>query len=702
MRPLASWNKIAWGAAILATTMIVALAVWWRSAWPGPYFSEVRAQFRRSDFQLLDERDRLVQELRVNFEARRREWLPLSRVPPAWLELLIHSEDRRFFEHTGVDWRAVGGALYQKIKGERLRGASTLSMQLVALLDPSLGRAQRGRSLRGKILQMRAARALERHYRKNEILEAYLNLVTFRSDLRGLSAASAKLFGKDLHGLSLSEMSALVVLLQNPNLSPRQVETKACALLKRKYLDAGSLCEKFSLGVAAPPAMARRGDWAPQAARQLQKDFPQVDQLRSTLNLELQQFVTEAVESQIRSLAHRNVQDAAALVVDNQSGEIKAYVANGGGQSSARHVDGIRALRQVGSTLKPFLYAQALEKKIMTLDTRLDDSAVEFPVAGGSYRPMNYDRIFHGLVPMKIALASSLNVPAVKTLDLLGVNEFYEFLQRFNLRVPFASDYYGPSLALGAIDLSLWDLTRAYLTLANGGRAKDLRWVKGAPTETRVLPAEVTQIIVHILSTKEYRRLGFGPSSPLDLPFPVAAKTGTSKDMRDNWCLGFNDRYTVGVWVGNFSGEPMWNVSGVMGAAPLWAQIMKFLHEQPPQNLSPRSLALASAENLFVRGTDAAQVSKDLASSLDRIFYPSPQMMVAIDPDLPRDLQKIFFTSEQPSAEKYFRLNGLRLGSALHPLPWSPRPGKHKLELINAQSKVLDSVNFSVRGMAQF
>ena len=240
-----------------------------------------------------------------------------------------------------------------------------------------------------------------------------------------------------------------------------------------------------------------------------------------------------------------------------ESGDVLAYIGNNGVRSSARYVDGTRALRQAGSILKPFLYALAFDRKVLTPVSLLDDSPLELAVGGGSYRPRNYDEQFHGLVTARTALASSLNIPAVRTLQLVGVEDFWSTLRRLGFRSLEESEFYGPSLALGTADICLEDLVNAYRSIANGGVLTASRLTPDTPRskEGRVFSRGAAFLVSDILSDRESRALTFGLENPLATRFWTAVKTGTSKDMRDNWCVGYSERYTVGVWIGNFSGR---------------------------------------------------------------------------------------------------------------------------------------------------
>src|SRR5207249_8576927 len=217
----------------------------------------------------------------------------------------------------------------------------------------------------------------------------------------------------------------------------------------------------------------------------------------------------------------------------------------------------------------------------------VEEGRVEILVSGGLYRPQNYDEGFLGLVSVRTALASSLNVPAVRTLGLVGDEVFAQRLRRLGFEgLPEGGDFYGPALALGSADVSMWELVNAYRTLANSGRLSRLRLTPGETTgeQRRVYSEAAAFLVSHMLADRESRSATFGLENALATPFWTSVKTGTSKDMRENWCVGYSRDYTVGVWVGNFSGEPMWNVSGITGAAPVWLEIMNWLHRDKPSD----------------------------------------------------------------------------------------------------------------------
>jgi penicillin-binding protein 1C len=682
-----------------------------------PTYQQVREAWRGSEVRLLDRNGALLQELRQDTDGRRTDWVGLDAVSPALIGTVLHAEDQRFHDHAGVDWRAVGKAALTNWLRDRPRGASTLSMQLAALLDPDL-RARAGRrDLGEKWRQMEAARALEQSWSKTRILEAYLNLLPLRGELIGIDAASRGLFDKRPAGLDDAEALILAALIRAPNAPPARVAERACALAAG--LGAAPDCK--TLRARALNALSGRhpilpaADLAPHAARFLLDSAAAkpVGSLRSSLDAGLQRQVRDALRTQLKRLAARNVQDAAALVVDNASGQVLAYASVSGDASASPHSDGVRAPRQAGSTLKPFLYALALDRRLLTAASPLPDDPVLLATAGGQYAPGNYDQRYRGLASLRPALAASLNIPAVHTAQLLGLERYADGLARLGFgQLTEAADFYGPALALGSLDVSLWELVNAYRTLANGGRPDRLSLSPEARPEQppkapapRVFSATAAWLIADILGDRQARAATFGLESPLATPYWSAVKTGTSKDMRDNWCVGFTPRHTVGVWVGNFSGEAMHDVSGMHGAAPVWAEIMDSLQGDapsiepaPPAGLVSRTVrppGEPARKEWFLAGTAPEQPGWPAAAAPPaRILQPADSGLYALDPDLPRQRQRLRFSAQHPPPGAAWQLDG-------KPMPepdWLPVAGKHQLRLLDAEGRELDSVRFEVRG----
>lgn len=681
-----------------------------------PTFEHVRASHRASDLQLLDRRGEPLQLLRLDKQQRALPWTPLAEFSPALLHALLLSEDRKFYEHSGVDWGAVAASAWGYLWNQRTRGASTLTMQLAGLIDADLARPRQGRSSTQKLGQAWTARQLENEWSKAQILEAYLNRVPLRGELVGIPAAARLLFDKSPAALDARESALLAALLRAPNARPGLVSQRACELLGQQQ--AGLKPNKPSnpdcpgLELQAAAAFARRP--APLPGEQLAPHFARLalradgpNQQRSTLDARLQRLALQVLKQQLIELQGRNVEDGAVVVLDNASGEVLAWVGSSGAElSNAAEVDGVLARRQPGSTLKPFVYQLALEKKLITAASLLDDSPAQISTAAGLYLPQNYDRHYRGWVSARAALGNSLNVPAVRVGSMLGPDKLATRLDDFGLALAQDGSYYGASLALGSAEVNLLSLTNAYRALANGGLYSAAR-LPGKPLAgpRRVADAASTFVVADILADNNARALTFGLDSVLATSGWSAVKTGTSKDMRDNWCIGFTDRYTVGVWVGNAGGEAMHEVSGVSGAAPVWQQLVRYLHQGRPSKApkAPAGLTQQLArfegarsepprQEWFVRGTELAHVSL-VASAPRGITSPRDGAIYALDPDMPPAAQRIVFEGETGQ----WRLDGKLLGRG-STWQWAPMPGRHQLVLLDAKGQVLQTVGFEVRG----
>ncbi|AJC20489.1 penicillin-binding protein 1C [Pandoraea pulmonicola] len=720
-----------------------------------PSFDDVRQDWRASDWILLDRRGEPLQRLRADMQAQRGDWVTLADVSPAFRQALIVSEDKRFYEHSGVDWRGVAAAAWGNLWHSRTRGASTLTMQLAGLLDDDLRPSTRNRSMTQKIGQAATAVWLEQRWRKDQILEAYLNLVPFRGELVGISAVSQTLFGKLPIGLDARESALAVALLRAPNAPAPRVAQRACTILRDlgQASDCNGLEGYTQLVFSRPASVMNTRDavnLAPHFARRVFGETrpPAGTRITSTLDARLQRVAVTTLQQTLRELGmpgrSRNVQDGAIVVIDNASGDILAWVGSSGALSSAAEVDGVTSLRQAGSTLKPFLYAQAIAEQRLTAASLLDDSPLDLPTGGGLYIPQNYDRHFKGWVSARTALGSSLNVPAVRTLVMVTPRRFAQTLVSLGLPLTQSGDYYGFSLALGSADVTLLSLTNAYRALANGGTAGAVnermdRSASGArpagnadaakahnvgdtkrdsrrPAQTPVFSPQVSFIVSDMIADRQARTRTFGLDSPLSTRYWTAVKTGTSKDMRDNWAVGYSRRYTVGVWVGNADGAPMWDVSGVSGAAPIWHRIMDYLHRRtasPPPSPPPglEHVAVQYAEHVepareewFLAGTSqrtialSALATKAPSGPLWRIAGPADGTIVALDPDIPPANQRLWFqvAAAWPKGAAW-RLDGKPLAGRAR-VSWLPWPGRHTLELVDAAGVVRDSVHFEVRG----
>jgi penicillin-binding protein 1C len=734
------WARAALAAACLAACLSAQAAI--------PSFDQVRAAYRSSETVLLDRHGAPVQTLRTDAHARRGAWVPLPRISPALRAAAIASEDQRFLRHAGVDWSAVAGAAVGRANPGGTRGASTITMQLAGLLDPDLALTRGGRSVGTKIEQAAAALRIERTWSKDQILEAWLNLVPFRGEQVGVAAMSQALFQKAPSGLNAEESAIAAALLRAPNAAPALVGQRACGVLKAQGRgDACATAQGFAeLTLArAPSASTDPGDQlAPHFARQLLKTMGKAPSatLRTTLDAGTQRRARDALRQQLAELRDRDVEDGAVIVLDNASGDVLAWVGSSGDLSQAAAVDAVVAPRQAGSTLKPFLYEQAIEQRWLTAASVLDDAPTRLRTPSGLYIPQNYDHDFKGPVTVRTALGSSLNVPAVRTAVMVSPDRFARRLVALGLPIRKPGDFYGYSIALGSPEVTLLSLANAYRALANGGLASAPRLQPGPDTApgTRVMAAAPSFVVADILADNGARVPTFGLDNALATRYWSAVKTGTSKDMRDNWCVGFSARYTVGVWVGNASGAPMHAVSGVSGAAPVWRTVMDALQrsdvaaEHPgrvARAASPRALAARDAPaaaiqpgaptppagvvaqpvtfdgqleaprtEWFLAGTETARITpaSPAGSAARLIASPDDRSVVALDPDIPPAAQRLRFEAVAPlPAGASWRLDGKRLGAA-RPLPWSPWPGRHVLELLDAKGVALDTVSFEVRG----
>ncbi|HVI98133.1 MAG TPA: penicillin-binding protein 1C [Sphingomonas sp.] len=673
-----------------------------------PSYKAVKAAWRPSEAWLYDRDGTLIDSVRVDFQVRRLAWTPLGTVAPVMRETLIASEDQRFRDHHGVDWLAIFGAVRDRIEGQPSRGASTLTMQLAGFLSSDLARPG-ARGWLDKLRQMRAARELEAHWSKDQILEAYLNLAGFRGEAQGIGAAALGLFGKTPAALGRDDALLLTALLPDPQGSPAGVARRACALGHGKVP-----CARLEAAAWAMLAPTRGLQLDPELAPHLAVKLLTKPGMRvtSTIDARIQRIATASLARQLHGLLGR-ARDGAVIVVDNATGDVLAYVGGAGDASTAPAVDAADSYRQAGSTLKPFLYADAIEKGYLTAASILDDSPVQLDTASGLYVPQDYDRAFKGPVSARAALAGSLNVPAVRTLVLVGVEQFRDRLWDTGYRgLTEDGQYYGYSLALGSAEVTLMQQVAAYRSLAEGGRWSSLRLTKGdpAPEPRAITTPAAAWIVGDMLADPNARVATFGLDNALRLPFWAAVKTGTSKAMRDNWCIGYSTRYTVGVWVGNKEGDPMRAVSGTSGAAPVWRDVMLAIHERrhPPAPERPKGVvaervAFAGTPeqpriDYFIAGTGQTRIATAPETARrPRITNPVTGSVYAIDPDIPIDRQRLAIGVTGEVTAHRLTLDGRDLGAAnAHPLVFAS-PGKHRLRLTDLGGKVVDQVLFTVR-----
>jgi penicillin-binding protein 1C len=556
--------RLLWRAAILVGVPTILTAAW---LWlPGPALDGVLDG--RPGARITDRTGALLAVLpgrAGSFQIR----LAGAAIPPACSDLFIRLEDARFRAHPGVDPLALLREAVHLVNGTGLRsGASTITMQLARILHPHPGGAG------GKLGEMVDALRLEARLSRDQVLAAYLNEVPFGRNARGIGAAAWTYFGADLSTLSEAQLLALAVIPRNPTLYDPFAHPGALAAAAEREssrLGLGLAVEEIDTAVRGAKTSRPVGG-APHFARYVQRLVtaetlvPVDGEVRTTLDLALNREVEATVRFVLDRYSSARVTNAAAVVIDNRTGSVLAWVGSRGfeDETNAGQIDGVLIRRQSASTLKPFLYARAVEKG-WTAATLLPDA----PLAFGSpdeeaYRPQNFDKRSHGVVRLRTALASSLNVPAVFTLSRVGVPDFVETLRAVGFSVPSdAASRYGLGMAVGNAEVSLLELTHAFSVFPRGGTLAPLR-VSGGPGKPpeRVFDPFAAWIITSILSDPSARATGFGTHTYFRVPFPAMFKSGTSSEFTNLWSIGATPSVTAGVWAGNFDGRAVRNKTG--------------------------------------------------------------------------------------------------------------------------------------------
>jgi penicillin-binding protein 1C len=568
-----------------------------------------KEEFRKDTLQsmrVVDRRGVLLREV-LSDQQGRGQWKPLACIAASFQSATIAAEDKRFRYHPGVDPIAIVRAAVGNLKkGSLQSGGSTLTQQVIRNVY------HHPRTLWYKILEAWYALRLERMMSKQEILEQYVNRAPYGNQLFGVEAAARCYFGKTANDLSLAESAFLAAIPNAPTVfNPHKNPDVVCARQKvvlRRMLQQGIIGkEQFERAIEQPlriisPEASFRAPHAVEMVLRTLRAYPEASVIETTIDDALQQDVYWIVKARLAALKKKNVTNAAVVIIHNETSEIRALLGSTDYFDEEKHgqVNGALALRQPGSALKPFMYGVALEAGY-TPASILADIPTEIADDRGSYIPLNYDRHFHGPVRLRTALACSYNIPAVRVLQTLGVDAFLQRLRKAgfgSLNQP--ASYYGYALTLGDGEVTLLELTTAYASLASGGIWQPTKLLKSVrlgdrqeqvpvlqeavpESNVRIYDERVAYLLTDILSDRSARRPAFG--NAFRFPFPCAVKTGTTKDYRDNWTVGFTTDYTVGVWAGNFDGSPMHNVSGVTGAGQVFFDIMMLLHKRnPPLN----------------------------------------------------------------------------------------------------------------------
>lgn len=676
-------------------------------------------------------------------EQRYAKQCAINDISPHLIDATLSAEDRRFYDHSGIDWlasaRAIGTAL---LRGEAQSGASTVTQQLVKLTQPG------PRTIRRKLAEMWIARRVEREWSKQRILEEYLNRLDYGNLQHGIAAASRFYFDKPPADLSAAEAALLAGLPRAPSrLNPHTNMTAARErqqwVLGRMRANGVLNAEAHARAVSeplriAPPKHAWQAPHFVDLLLQRRNILPPAGgPVRTTLDLPLNRFVESALTDQLRLIAENHATSAAAVVIHNPTGDILAMAAasNDEFQAGSGQLNGAWIIRSPGSAVKPFTYLLALERGANP-GTVVADVPTDFPTTTGLYRPNNYNHRYHGPVSLRNALGNSLNVAAIRTLELGGgPDALHRRLSELGLStLDHTPEYYGLGLTIGNGEVRLLELTNAYATLGRLGMHRPYRLLDNPlhdKSSRQICDPRASWLIADMLADKHARSAAFGLNSYLAFDFPVACKTGTSSAYRDNWVVGFTPEFSVGVWTGNMDGSPMRGITGVTGAAPVMHQIFKHLHETrgttwferpdgitnhrihpltgrltvndqpggidekclwPPEASRPEDF---DKEGRVILPNEYAQwltspqnalgdlVTRAAAASELRVLHPQAGTIYYLDPDLPAASQRIRLRAEAPGEVAWSCETLVIDGDDTHPAI-QLQPGRHVLTATDA------------------
>jgi len=520
-------------------------------------------------------------------KARVNLWRDIDSFPDILKKAVIAAEDKRFYYHPGFDPVALVRAFCTNIgNGRTISGASTITQQVVRLIRP------RPRTYGAKIVEFFSSMKMEWQLTKEEILELHLNLSPMGGAIRGAALASRIYFGKDVTQITVPEAVVLAALPRSPSrYSPRHAKGRTQLFAEKdrilgRMADLGYISSSRYSAAVGEPVRFQRSEFPLEAPHLV--DFVMMDapndgtEVRTTIDLDVQHSLEQILSSHRNRLHRQGIYQVAAMIVSVPHREVLAMVGSlRYGERDFGYNNAVLARRSAGSTLKPFLYALALEKGFHAF-SEIPDTFRRYPTPHGDYMPVNADRRSYGPVNIRSALGNSLNISAVKMARSLGVDTLYSLLSRLELvdeKSP-SSEYYGLGIAIGNIEVSLYRLVQAYASLADSGVFRHLKVVKGEGETSgdSVFTPEAAYIVTHILSDPAARLLTFGNPDYFDYGFPVALKTGTSTNYKDTWLVGYTPRHVVGIWAGNFDGRPNNGVTGPRACGPILKDIVHYLY----------------------------------------------------------------------------------------------------------------------------
>lgn len=636
--------------------------------------------------------DRDGMPLRVRLAADDSDLRPVNHasISPWVIQALIAAEDKRFFQHPGIDPLAILRAAGQNLRyRRRISGASTLTTQVIRMAEP------RRRTPSTKLIEAFKAIGLERDLDKQAILEQYLNRAPFGGNLHGIESAAQRYFGKSAADLTLAEAALLAGLPQAPSrLRPDRYPDAAFQrmqyVLERMeavgFINAGQRAQALRQPLDA--RAVERSFHAPHFSDWVLEHYRKsTGTVRTTLDSALQYAIENLVALHFRSLAGQGVTDAAVVVIDVESGAVRAMLGSPDYHHHHHHgmFNSALAIRSPGSALKPLIYALALEQGMMSPGTMLDDS----PMILRDTSFVNFDQTFRGAVSVRDALVASLNIPALRVTAMVGLRETIDGLHALGLSsLDRPAGDYGLGIALGGGDVRLLDLVNAYACLARGGYYRPYRLIEDDVADRsghRVFSPETAFMIADMLGGPERSLDVFGHAADARLP-RMAWKTGTSSGFRDAWTIAWNPQYVVGVWLGNHDGSGSPALVGARSAAPLAGAVFRYLERRadgavwfiPPETLRQRTLADGTRE-WYVPGVSVDPRTQSPSVEPLRIVSPVSGSVFRVQPEN-RGEQVITLRARgmEPGTPLHWFANGEYLGQSADTLPWTLHAGKWK------------------------
>jgi len=684
--------------------------------------------------------------------------LEFSRLPQFLPPLLVAAEDKDFYVHPGVDWKGVARAAYLNLQAGRVvAGGSTITQQLAhQILFPDRT-GQKG--IIDKVVESLVALTLDAIWSKDQILEEYLNRMYFGRLAYGIEAAAQQYFGKSATQLDLAEGSALLAFLHLPGLSDPRENLDLLRARQRYILDRGVATNAITPAEANLAYLEElffvdvpSGNLTHQCLQQylldqaalvvgaLNRDATDLSGLtiQTTLDQNFMRASGRILQGRLDELPDEHqVSNAATVAIVPATGEVLTYVCNTSVTEKDLAVDLAQAPRQPGSAIKPVTYLQALTQGFTLADFLHDSAQTFYTFDGKPYVPEDYDRRERGPVTVREALASSLNIPAVELLSEVGLDGFFDTARALGIESFTDTHRYDLAITLGGGEVSLFELTSVYATLANHldrvepyviedvRRGGEIIYQHQPAQFEDVLGSSSTQfsfLIADVLADNQARRFAFPEINPLVTSQAAAAKTGTTQDFKDSWTLGYNPAIAVGVWVGNADYTPMQGISGVQGAAPIWHDLMEMYlqhgyrgwYEMPdgvvvqPICLDTECMDLKT--EYFLAGTEPADLSvagvrsQPVETSTPvRITYPYRGQVFQINPaDDLAQFQQVIFKVEAPDGSAIeWRLDGSLIGktrieAGIAKFNWTPQPGRHTLHAVVDEQSISDEVEFEV------